>query len=97
LTTEALADELPAQWTAPLLLDTDWDLIALNPDEALAETVVSADQLAYVMYTSGSTGTPKGVAVTHRAVLRLVTAPNYIRLDAEQSLLQLAPLTFDAG
>ena len=85
LTTEALADELPAQWTAPLLLDADWDLIALNPDEALPETVVSADQLAYVMYTSGSTGTPKGVAVTHRAVVRLVTAPNYVRLDEEQT------------
>jgi non-ribosomal peptide synthetase component F len=30
LTTEALADELPTQWTLPLLLDTDWDVIALN-------------------------------------------------------------------
>jgi aspartate racemase len=97
LTTEALADELPVQWTPPVLLDTDWDLIALNPDEALAETVVSAEQLAYVLYTSGSTGTPKGVAVTHRAVLRLVTAPNYVRLDEKQTLVQLAPLTFDAS
>src|SRR5262249_27661323 len=61
------------------------------------ETVVSADQLAYVLYTSGSTGTPKGVAVSHRAVVRLVTAPNYVRLDEEQTLLQLAPLTFDAS
>ena len=49
------------------------------------------------MYTSGSTGTPKGVAVTHRAVVRLVTSPNYVCLDAEQTLLQLAPLTFDAS
>ena len=81
----------------PLLLDADWDVIALNTDEALPETVVSADQLAYVMYTSGSTGTPKGVAVTHGGVLRLVTSPNYVRLDAEQTLLQLAPLTFDAS
>jgi amino acid adenylation domain-containing protein len=97
LTTEALADDLPAQWTLPLLLDADWDLIALNTDAALPETVVSADQLAYVMYTSGSTGTPKGVAVTHRAVVRLVSAPNYVRLDAEETLLQLAPLTFDAS
>src|SRR6185295_7785645 len=90
-------DELPAQWTLPLLLDTDWDEIALNPDGALPETVVAADQLAYVMYTSGSTGTPKGVAVTHGGVVRLVTSPNYVRLDAEQTLLQLAPLTFDAS
>src|SRR6185503_16777531 len=80
LTTETLADELPTQWTPPLLLDADWDLIALNSDEPLPETVVAADQLAYVMYTSGSTGTPKGVAVTHGGVLRLVTSPNYVRL-----------------
>jgi hypothetical protein len=32
LTTEALADELPTQWTLPLLLDTDCDVIAPNPD-----------------------------------------------------------------
>jgi non-ribosomal peptide synthetase component F len=50
LTTERLVGDLP---TPPMLLDSDWDLIALNPDEALAETVVSADQLAGVMYTSG--------------------------------------------
>ena len=97
LTTEALADELPVQWTPPVLLDTDWDVIALNTDEPLPETVVAAEQLAYVMYTSGSTGTPKGVAVTHGGVVRLVTSPNYVRLDAEQTLLQLAPLTFDAS
>src|SRR5678816_3719468 len=97
LTTEALADELPAQWTLPVLLDGDWDLIAQHPDTGLPETVVAADQLAYVMYTSGSTGTPKGVAVTHGGVLRLVTSPNYVRLDADQTLLQLAPLTFDAS
>jgi non-ribosomal peptide synthetase component F len=97
LTTEALADELPTQWTPPVLLDTDWNVIALNTDEALPETVVAADQLAYVMYTSGSTGTPKGVAVTHGSVVRLVTSPNYVRLDQDQTLLQLAPLTFDAS
>ena len=57
-------------------------LIALNTDEPLPETVVAAEQLAYVMYTSGSTGTPKGVAVTHGGVVRLVTSPNYVRLDA---------------
>ena len=31
LTTESLADELPAQWTLPLLLDADWDADRAEP------------------------------------------------------------------
>lgn len=52
---------------------------------------------AYVMYTSGSTGRPKGVVVAHRAILRLVLNNHYARLDPEQVLLQMAPLSFDAS
>ena len=52
---------------------------------------------AYVMFTSGSTGEPKGVEVDQRAVLRLVRAADYVRLDSEQVILGLAPLTFDAS
>ena len=55
------------------------------------------DNLAYVMYTSGSTGRPKGVSVTHRAVMRLVCDTDYVRLSADEVLLQFAPLAFDAS
>jgi amino acid adenylation domain-containing protein/non-ribosomal peptide synthase protein (TIGR01720 family) len=54
------------------------------------------DAPAYVMYTSGSTGTPKAVAVTHRGVARLVTDVPYCAVDARETFLLLAPLTFDA-
>ncbi len=58
---------------------------------------VNAHSLAYIIYTSGSTGQPKGVCVTHQGVTRLVKSPNYVTLTAHDSLLQAAPLTFDAS
>lgn len=59
--------------------------------------VVTATNLAYVMYTSGSTGRPKGVDVTHRNVVRLVKETNYVCLNEQAILLQLAPISFDAA
>jgi amino acid adenylation domain-containing protein len=58
---------------------------------------VSPDHLAYVLYTSGSTGRPKGVAVPHRAIARLVIDPGYVELGPEETILQLAPVPFDAS
>ncbi|MER6920886.1 amino acid adenylation domain-containing protein, partial [Streptomyces spiralis] len=55
------------------------------------------EALACLMYTSGSTGRPKGVMVPHRAVVNLVTEPNYVRLGPADRLLQLAPVAFDAA
>jgi amino acid adenylation domain-containing protein len=55
------------------------------------------DNLAYIVYTSGSTGKPKGVAATHRGVLRVVVDPGYATLGADDTILQLAPVPFDAS
>lgn len=55
------------------------------------------DDPAYVMYTSGSTGRPKGVLVPHRAVLRLVLDTDFATLGPDETLLQMAPLSFDAS
>jgi amino acid adenylation domain-containing protein len=57
----------------------------------------SAAAPAYVMFTSGSTGKPKGVVVPHRAIVRLVQAPNYIEIAPDDVFLQLAPMSFDAS
>ncbi len=55
------------------------------------------DSLAYVTYTSGSTGRPKGVAVPHRAVVRLADRPGFADFGPQQTVLQLAPVAFDAS
>lgn len=55
------------------------------------------DDRCYVMFTSGSTGQPKGVVVPHRAVIRLVKQSNYIEVSEHDSILQFAPLSFDAS
>lgn len=54
------------------------------------------EDLAYIMYTSGSTGRPKGVMIPHRGVTRLVVGCDFVSLDANEVILHLAPLSFDA-
>jgi len=56
-----------------------------------------AESLAYIMFTSGSTGEPKGIEVTHRNVLRLVLGSEYAEMGPRETILQLAPVAFDAS
>lgn len=77
-----------------VLLD---ELVAAAPVAADGPCTTTPDDLAYIMYTSGSTGRPKGVAICQRAVMRLVCNVNYVRLGPGETLLQLAPLAFDAS
>ncbi|OLF09835.1 hypothetical protein BLA60_18900 [Actinophytocola xinjiangensis] len=58
---------------------------------------VGPDNLAYLIYTSGSTGVPKGVAVTHGAVLNLVTGDGRLATGAGDVVAHLAPTAFDAS
>jgi amino acid adenylation domain-containing protein len=52
---------------------------------------------AYVMYTSGSTGRPKGIAITHRAIMRLVTGTDYLQLGPTDRVGHLSNVAFDAA
>ena len=63
-----------------------------NPDVPM-----SAENLAYVMYTSGSTGSPKGSCIPHRGVIRLVKNTAYASFNSQEVFLQFAPLAFDAS
>ncbi|MCP4740673.1 MAG: AMP-binding protein [Actinomycetales bacterium] len=59
--------------------------------------IVDGESPMYGMFTSGTTGTPRCVMVPHRAVVRLVEDPFFIRLDTNSRMLNAAPLAFDAS
>lgn len=95
ITQSHLRDRLPPTQSHVICLEKNWgeEITASIP----VATSVNADSLAYINYTSGSTGRPKGVAIPHRAVARLVFGTNFTDLDGNQTLLQLAPISFDAA
>jgi amino acid adenylation domain-containing protein len=68
LTQERLRERLPASEARLICLDSDWELIAQEP-ETPPHSAVTAQNLAYVIYTSGSTGRPKGVMIPHQGLV----------------------------
>ena len=96
LTQERLLEKLPDHTAHMVCLDKNWEEIAQQED-GNPNSGATTENLSYVIYTSGSTGQPKGVEVSHRGVLRLLFGVDYVRLDATQTFLQLAPISFDAS
>jgi amino acid adenylation domain-containing protein len=94
LTTSGRAEELRGFQGAVLAVD---DLPAHGAGDAGPCAGTSATDVAYVMYTSGTTGQPKGVAVTHGNILRLVKNVRYVNFEGKQTVLQFAPISFDAS
>lgn len=54
-------------------------------------------QICCVVYTSGSTGKPKGTLISHLNITRIIKDTNYIDITSEDTVLQLANLSFDAS
>jgi amino acid adenylation domain-containing protein len=78
-------------------LDTDWRVIAQEPEDK-PESDVAPENLAYVIYTSGSTGRPKGTMLRHRGLSNLTEAQRRAFGIAEGSrVLQFSPFSFDAS
>jgi amino acid adenylation domain-containing protein len=92
----SFAPKLPHSGLATVWLDLDDRTTATTPLMSEARES-SAEDLAYVMYTSGSTGVPKGVGISHRAIVRLVIATDYVNIQADDVVAQVSTTTFDAA
>ncbi|MFJ5965681.1 amino acid adenylation domain-containing protein [Bacillus sp. NPDC093026] len=66
------------------------------PVANVVSAALTPEGLAYINYTSGSTGQPKGVLIPHQAVIRLVCETDYVTLDEQTRILQIASFSFDA-
>jgi amino acid adenylation domain-containing protein len=96
LTLRQVLPRLPQAPCEVVCLDRDWQAISEMPAQDPRVEVGPAN-LSYVIHTSGSTGVPKGVLITHRGVVRNLMAENPFSFSAEDTVLQYAPLTFDAA
>jgi amino acid adenylation domain-containing protein/non-ribosomal peptide synthase protein (TIGR01720 family)/FkbM family methyltransferase len=93
LTRGSLPERVSGAVLVPPVLRVE-DLAA--PVDWSGPTPVDPGQLAYLIYTSGSTGQPKGVMVEHGSLAAtLLASQRQFGFDAEDSLLVIAPFSFD--
>ena len=87
---DKLVDDCPLQAKLSLLNDL--------PAYALQTASRVDNDMAAILYTSGSTGKPKGVVLSHRNLIcGAHSVSSYLENDAEDVILALLPISFDAG
>ncbi len=90
-------DELRGRGGHVLALDTGWEEIARERNDALPARSFPYGP-AYMIYTSGSTGRPKGAVNTHGAIVnRLLWMQEAFGLGPDDRVLQKTPFSFDVS
>jgi surfactin family lipopeptide synthetase A len=79
-------------------LNLDDQSIYKERSNCTANTTISGDNLAYVIFTSGTTGTPKGVMIQHDGLYnRLMWMQNYLGVTETDIILQKTTYCFDVS
>jgi nonribosomal peptide synthetase DhbF len=95
LTDSDSKSHLPEGSSQFLLLDRHSPVMEQRACDDTIELPKPTD-LAYVIFTSGTTGTPKGVAITHGALLNVVTdVAQRISFHEDASWLAITTVSFD--
>lgn len=97
LITAKLRADVLEQAPCPLWLETETK-VAMDSGNALELSDQDPQSLAAILYTSGSTGLPKGVMLSHANMwLGAISVALYLRIQPEDRVLGILPLSFDYG
>lgn len=90
---DEIADPVEIESAPRVILWCDLDGNGSNTPHRVIDT-----DMAAIIYTSGSTGLPKGVVLSHRnLVAGAKSVSQYLENTADDVILALLPLSFDAG